>query len=111
MWADHLPRQFDNTVEAEERSLMYVGITRPEDFLAISASGYSTFICEIENSKKVDERIKLVMLTFFILVRKLSVRYIDSIRLWALSSYTVNSLILKLDINVNVKVELIIITQ
>jgi hypothetical protein len=55
MWADHLPRQFDNTIEAEERSLMYVGITRPEDFLAISASGYSTFISEIENSHKVDE--------------------------------------------------------
>ncbi len=54
MWADHLPRQFDNSNEAEERSLMYVGITRPEDFLAISASGYSTFISEIENSKKVD---------------------------------------------------------
>lgn len=54
MWADHLPRQFDDTLEAEERSLMYVAITRPEDFLAISTSGHSTFISEIENSKKVD---------------------------------------------------------
>lgn len=54
MWADHLPRQFDDTDEVEERCLMYVGITRPEDFLAISASGYSTFISEIENSQKVD---------------------------------------------------------
>jgi superfamily I DNA/RNA helicase len=54
MWADHLPRQFDDTNELEERSLMYVASTRPEDFLAISASGQSTFISEIENSQKVD---------------------------------------------------------
>ncbi|MBD2772009.1 nuclease-related domain-containing DEAD/DEAH box helicase [Iningainema tapete] len=53
MWADHLPRQFDDTTEAQERCLMYIGITRPEDYLVISASGQSPFITEIENSEKV----------------------------------------------------------
>jgi len=54
MWADHLPQQFGDTLEESERCLMYVAMTRPEDFLVISASGYSTFISEIENSQKVD---------------------------------------------------------
>jgi hypothetical protein len=54
IWADQLPRDFDDSNEAEERSLMYVAITRPEDFLAISASGYSTFVSKIENSQKID---------------------------------------------------------
>jgi hypothetical protein len=53
IWADHLPRQFQDTDELEERRLMYVALTRPEDFLVISASGQSPFITEIENSKKV----------------------------------------------------------
>ncbi len=54
MWADHLPRQFENTSEAEDRCLMYVGITRPEDYLVISASDNSKFIREIENSRRVE---------------------------------------------------------
>lgn len=54
MWADHLPRNFKDTNEAEERCLMYVGITRPEDYLVISASGYSPFIQEIKESGKAD---------------------------------------------------------
>ncbi|RUS93797.1 DNA helicase [Dulcicalothrix desertica PCC 7102] len=53
MWADHLPRQFDDTNVEEERCLMYVALTRPENYLAISSSGYSDFISEIQESGKV----------------------------------------------------------
>jgi hypothetical protein len=49
--ADHLPRQFDDTLEAEERSLIYVGTTCLEDFLAISASSSSRFIKKISSSR------------------------------------------------------------
>ncbi len=48
MRADHLPRQFDDTLEAEEFSLIYVSTTRLEDFPAISASYTSTFIKKID---------------------------------------------------------------
>jgi superfamily I DNA/RNA helicase len=54
MWADHLPKQFGDNLEESERRLMYVAMNRPGDFLAISASGNSPFISEIENSHKVD---------------------------------------------------------
>lgn len=53
MWADNLPRQFQNSDEQEDRRLLYVGLTRPEDFLVVSASGSSKFITEIENSDKI----------------------------------------------------------
>jgi AAA domain/Nuclease-related domain/UvrD-like helicase C-terminal domain len=54
MWADHLPRQFDDTTEIQERCLTYIAITRPEDYLVITASNSSPFISEIVNSGKVD---------------------------------------------------------
>lgn len=54
LWADQLPALFDNNSEESERRLMYVAMTRPEDFLVISTSGNSDFIQEIENSHKVD---------------------------------------------------------
>ncbi|MEO0967030.1 MAG: 3'-5' exonuclease [Cyanobacteria bacterium J06639_18] len=52
MWADLLPRTFPDTNEAEERCVMYVGMTRPEDYLVISSSGFSPFIQEIKGSGK-----------------------------------------------------------
>jgi len=54
MWADHLPRQFGETTEIQERCLTYIAITRPEDYLVITASNSSAFISEIVNSGKVD---------------------------------------------------------
>ncbi|MBW4511478.1 MAG: AAA family ATPase [Scytonematopsis contorta HA4267-MV1] len=54
MWADHLPRQFDDTTEIQERCLTYIAITRPEDYLVITASNPSPFISEIIDSGKVD---------------------------------------------------------
>lgn len=52
MWADLLPRSFSDTNEAEERCVMYVGMTRPEDYLVISSSDFSPFIQEIKGSGK-----------------------------------------------------------
>ena len=56
MWADHLPRpqHYKDANEVKDRSLMYVGITRPEDYLVISASGFSPFIQEMKESGKAD---------------------------------------------------------
>jgi hypothetical protein len=54
MWADQLPRQFGDTNQQDERCLMYVALTRPEDFLVISTSNYSTFMEEIEESISVE---------------------------------------------------------
>lgn len=58
MWADQLPRPkyFRNAKELEDRRLFYVGLTRAEDFLVVSASGYSKFIAEIENSGKTQQK-------------------------------------------------------
>ncbi len=53
MWSDALPKDFGDSDEEADRRLFYVGLTRPEDFLVISASGASKFITEIENSGKV----------------------------------------------------------
>ncbi len=53
MWADSLPKSFADSDEETDRRLFYVGLTRPEDFLVISASGASKFITEIENSGQV----------------------------------------------------------
>ncbi len=55
IWTDNLPipKHFKNANEAQDRRLLYVGLTRPEDFLVISSSGSSKFVDEIENSGKV----------------------------------------------------------
>jgi hypothetical protein len=54
LWADHLPKTFvpEPDIEADKK-LLYVGLTRPEDYLVISASGSSDFISRIEGSRKV----------------------------------------------------------
>lgn len=55
LWTNNLPRPdyFDDADEAKDRRLLYVGLTRPEDFLVISSSGRSKFIDEIEKSGKM----------------------------------------------------------
>jgi superfamily I DNA/RNA helicase len=50
LFSHECPADFSGTDEAEERSLFYVGLTRPEDYLVISSSGTSKFISEIEAS-------------------------------------------------------------
>jgi ATP-dependent exoDNAse (exonuclease V) beta subunit len=54
MWAHLLPSSFKDSDEETDRRLFYVGLTRPEDFLVISAStsNKSKFITEIEKSGK-----------------------------------------------------------
>ncbi|NJK64664.1 MAG: ATP-binding domain-containing protein [Synechococcaceae cyanobacterium SM2_3_1] len=53
LWADLLPKDLGNSTEEEDRKLFYVALTRPEDYLAITASGSSKFVSEISNSGKV----------------------------------------------------------
>jgi superfamily I DNA and RNA helicase len=54
LWADLLPRPFADTSVEEERKLMYVALTRPEDYLLISASGPSIFLDEIVATDAVE---------------------------------------------------------
>ncbi|WP_042892878.1 3'-5' exonuclease, partial [Anaplasma marginale] len=54
MWADRLPKYRATPEQIDrDRKLLYVGLTRPEDFLFISSSGTSKFVSQIENSGKV----------------------------------------------------------
>ncbi len=49
VWTDKLPYRFGSTAERlQDRRLFYVGITRAESFLALTASGTSEFIDDIE---------------------------------------------------------------
>jgi superfamily I DNA/RNA helicase len=52
LWADRLPRNFANTDPIEEGKLMYVALTRPEDYLFITHSEPSIFIDKIQQSGK-----------------------------------------------------------
>src|SRR5262249_55772601 len=53
LWADRLPRSFTDTDPAEDPKLMYVALTRPEDYLFITHSEPSSFIDRIRQSGKV----------------------------------------------------------
>lgn len=55
MWSDLLPKQFGDTAEEDERKLMYVALTRPEDLLVLTTSRPSPFIMEIRDSGKAVE--------------------------------------------------------
>ena len=55
MWSDLLPKQFGETTEEDERKLMYVALTRPEDFLVLTTSRPSSFIKEMSDSGKAVE--------------------------------------------------------
>lgn len=48
LWTDLLPTRFPNSTESDDRKLLYVGLTRAEDFLAISYSSPSRFITQIQ---------------------------------------------------------------
>lgn len=54
LWANLLPSPFEESDEQKDRRIFYVGLTRPEDFLLISAYDNSEFIEEIEQSDSVD---------------------------------------------------------
>lgn len=49
IWADLLPAPFPDTDEEQERNLLYVALTRPEEYLMITASGKSSFTKIIDN--------------------------------------------------------------
>lgn len=56
LWADLLPSGFEDSDEAMEQRLFYVGLTRPKDFLYITCSvnaEYSKFIHIIKKSNAV----------------------------------------------------------
>ena len=53
LWSDLLPTRFADSDEETDRRLLYVGLTRAEDFLLISSSGHSKFIDQIAKSHKV----------------------------------------------------------
>jgi superfamily I DNA/RNA helicase len=48
LWADLLPYGRDPEQRKLERGLMYVAMTRAEDELVLTRSGYSPFTSEIE---------------------------------------------------------------
>ncbi len=53
LWSDLLPTLFADSDEETHRKLLYVGLTRAEDFLLISSSRHSQFIDQIAESNKV----------------------------------------------------------
>jgi superfamily I DNA/RNA helicase len=53
LWADRLPRTFPDSDPEEERKLMYVALTRAENYLFISYSEASAFIDRVGESGKV----------------------------------------------------------
>jgi superfamily I DNA/RNA helicase len=55
LWGDLLPSKFDNRVEAVERGLMYVALTRAEQELLVLHSGPSTYINELRTNLKLPE--------------------------------------------------------
>jgi superfamily I DNA/RNA helicase len=53
LWADHLPIPFGDSDEESGRRLLFVALTRAEDYLVISSSSQSKFLGEIEQANKV----------------------------------------------------------
>jgi len=53
IWSDLLPHGDPDKV-IEDRKLLYVALTRPEEFLAITATGTSEFVSKIIESGKVE---------------------------------------------------------
>lgn len=47
IWADQLPRSYDEDVFKQDRKRMYEAVTRAEDYLLVSASGDSQFVDQI----------------------------------------------------------------
>jgi ATP-dependent exoDNAse (exonuclease V) beta subunit len=55
IWSDSVPWKFKDLDEASERRLLYVALTRAEDFLAVSCSGGSRFLDELASSGKITQ--------------------------------------------------------
>jgi len=55
LFANDCPRQSPDSNDEDERRLFYVALTRAEDFLAISRSGKSAFIDQIETAMRATE--------------------------------------------------------
>lgn len=53
IWGDKFATHYGRRDEEKDRRLLYVGLTRAEDFLLISSSGDSKFIDQIAESNKV----------------------------------------------------------
>ncbi len=53
LWADLLPRYGPGQDEGEDARLMYVGLTRPEDYLFVTCSRGSAFTDRMEASGKI----------------------------------------------------------
>jgi hypothetical protein len=54
IWSDELPnRQNDSDLE-KDKKLMYVALTRPEDYLAVTYSGPSPFVADLAGSETME---------------------------------------------------------
>ena len=53
IWADQLPRDWGDIDESKDQRLLYVGLTRPEEYLVVTSSGSSKFVDMISNSESV----------------------------------------------------------
>jgi superfamily I DNA/RNA helicase len=56
LWADRLPRPFESSDPAEDARLMYVALTRAEDYLFLTHSEPSTFLQRMQASGACDSR-------------------------------------------------------
>ena len=54
MWCDQLPRDWGDIDEAQDQRLLYVGLTRPEEYLLVTASYSSRFTNRISSSSVVN---------------------------------------------------------
>jgi len=53
IWADQLPRDWGDIDESKDQRLLYVGLTRPEQYLVVTSNGSSKFVDKISNSESV----------------------------------------------------------
>lgn len=49
MWADLLPSNLKDSDKNQDRRKLYVGLTRAQDYLAVTYSGDSEFVAQLEN--------------------------------------------------------------
>ena len=54
IWADELPDRHNGSDIEKDRKLMYVALTRPEDYLAVTYSGPSPLVENLARSQKME---------------------------------------------------------
>ncbi len=54
IWSDKLPQDWGEKDEERDQRLLYVALTRPEEYLVITASNTSSFVEKISGSDKVN---------------------------------------------------------